>query len=76
MQELLCQKVAGGYSVVECEGEVGNSVMSGCDDFTVETALEDLEFGFSVITSTQKVSHNMCSFLQVTYYEADSHACV
>ena len=25
------------------------------DDFTVETALEDLEFGFTVIKSTQKV---------------------
>ena len=43
--------------MVECEEEEeGRSVVSGGDDFTVETALEDLEFGFSVITSTQKVS--------------------
>ena len=57
-QELLRQKLLGGYSVVECEGEVGKSVVSACDDFTVETALEDLEFGFSITTSTQKVSQS------------------
>ena len=49
-------KSAGGYRVVECECEVGKSVVSAGDDFTVETALEDLEFGFSITTSTQKVS--------------------
>lgn len=30
-------------------------MVSAGDDFTVETALEDLEFGFSVTTSKQKV---------------------
>lgn len=48
--------MAGGYRVVECEGEEGKSVVNAGDDFTVETALEDLEFGFSITTSTQKVS--------------------
>lgn len=43
---------------MECEGEMGKSVVSAGDDFTVETALEDLEFGFSITTSTQKVSHS------------------
>ena len=42
--------------MVECEGVEGKSVVSAGDDFTVETALEDLEFGFSITTSTQKVS--------------------
>ena len=44
--------------MVECEGVEGKSVVSACDDFTVETALEDLEFGFSITTSTQKVSQH------------------
>ena len=39
----------------EVEGE-GSMMTSEVDDFTVETSLEDLEFGFSVISSTQKVS--------------------
>lgn len=47
--------MAGGYQVVECEGEVGRNVVNAGDDFTVETALEDLEFGFSITTSKQKV---------------------
>ena len=45
-----------GYTVVECdEIEGSNNVSYLGDDFTVETALEDLEFGFTVIKSTQKV---------------------
>ena len=56
-QELLSQKMAGGYQAVECEGEVGRNVVNAGDDFTVETALEDLEFGFSITTSKQKVSY-------------------
>lgn len=45
-----------GYSVVECDEIEGSSNVSYLgDDFTVETALEDLEFGFTVIKSTQKV---------------------
>ena len=44
-----------GYTVVECdEIEGSNNVSYLGDDFTVETALEDLEFGFTVIKSTQK----------------------
>ncbi len=30
------------------------------DDFTVQTSLEDLEFGFSVTKSTQKVANTAC----------------
>ena len=48
--------MGGGYQAVECEGEVGRNVVNAGDDFTVETALEDLEFGFSITTSKQKVS--------------------
>ena len=47
-----------GYTVVvnECdEIEGSNNVSYLGDDFTVKTALEDLEFGFTVIKSTQKV---------------------
>jgi len=33
----------------------GSNVSTFGDDFTVATALEDLEFGFSIITSAQKV---------------------
>ena len=40
---------------MECEELQGSNVSTFGDDFTVETALEDLEFGFSVVTSTQKV---------------------
>lgn len=56
-QELRSLKLASGYYEVECEEEEGKSVVSGGDDFTVETALEDLEFGFSIVKSTQKVSY-------------------
>ena len=46
-----------GYTVVECDEIEGSSNVSTMgDDFTVETALEDLEFGFTVIKSTQRVS--------------------
>lgn len=46
-----------GYTVVECdEIEGSNNVSTMGDDFTVETALEDLEFGFTVIKNTQQVS--------------------
>ena len=40
---------------MECEELQGSNVSAFGDDFTVATALEDLEFGFSVVTSTQKV---------------------
>ena len=40
---------------MECEELQGSNVSAFGDDFTVATALEDLEFGFSVITSAQKV---------------------
>ena len=32
-----------------------NVAAAQVDDFTVETSLEDLEFGFSIVKSTQKV---------------------
>ena len=40
---------------MECEELQGSNVSTFGDDFTVATALEDLEFGFSVVTSTEKV---------------------
>ena len=44
------------HYVVECdEIEESNNVSYVGDDFTIETALEDLEFGFIVIKNTQKV---------------------
>ena len=56
MQDLVSVKSLEGYTVVECdEIEGSNNVSYLGDDFTVETALEDLEFGFTVIKSTQKV---------------------
>ena len=51
--------MGGGYQAVECEGEVGRNVVNAGDDFTVETALEDLEFGFSITTSKQKVGNHI-----------------
>ena len=46
-----------GFTVVECDEIEGSSNVSTLgDDFTVETALEDLEFGFTVTQSTQQVS--------------------
>ncbi len=47
-----------GYSVIECEQEHGVSSAvktNPGDTLVVETSLEDLEFGFSVVKSTQKV---------------------
>ena len=49
------------YHLVDCEEEavreldqpMGSHTLG--DSFTVETGLEDLEFGFSVIKNTQKV---------------------
>ena len=56
IQDLVSVKSLEGYTVVECdEIEGSNNVSYLGDDFTVETALEDLEFGFTVIKSTQKV---------------------
>ena len=42
---------------VDCDEVHGESNVAAAevDDFTVETSLEDLEFGFSIIRSTQKV---------------------
>ena len=38
---------------MECEELQESNVSAFGDDFTVATALEDREFGFSVVTSTQ-----------------------
>lgn len=55
-----------GYTVVECdEIEGSGNVSSLGDDFTVETALEDLEFGFTVTKSTQKVINSVVSVLHM-----------
>ena len=54
---MLALKELEGYTQVESEVEQGpNSVMTPTSDvMTVETSLVDLEFGFKVIKSTQKV---------------------
>ncbi len=57
LQDLVSVKTLESFSQVECDeihGE-GNVPAAQVDDFTVETSLEDLEFGFSIIKSTQKV---------------------
>ena len=56
-QDLIAFKAQEGFTVVQCDEIEGSSNVSTLgDDFTVETSLEDLEFGFTVIKSTQKVS--------------------
>lgn len=60
-QKVVLLKELEGYSLVECEQESGSAVRSsGGDSLTVETSLEDIEFGFSVVRSIQKVK---CSIL-------------
>ena len=56
-QELLAIKELEGYRVVECEVEEGCGTVAtpSSDSLTVEASLEDLEFGFSVAKSTEKV---------------------
>jgi hypothetical protein len=56
VQDLLALKDLEGYKLVECEVEEGNNTVSTPtgDALTVETSLEDLEFGFKVVKSTQK----------------------
>ena len=52
-------KEVEGYSVVECEQESGRTPAVSRPDgntLTVETSLEDIEFGFSVVNTIQKVS--------------------
>lgn len=45
------------FSVMEADEIHGmeNVAAAQVDDFTVQTSLEDLEFGFSITKSTQKV---------------------
>ena len=52
-QDLIALKSLENYNLVECEELQGSNVSTFGDDFTVATALEDLEFGFSIITSAQ-----------------------
>ena len=54
-QDLVSLKSLENYRLVECEDQHGSNVTALGDDFTVATALEDLEFGFNVVTNTQKV---------------------
>ena len=52
-------KEVEGYSVIECEQESGRTPAVSRpdgDSLTVETSLEDIEFGFSVVNTVQKVS--------------------
>ncbi len=52
------------YQLLECDEIHGNDNVSACDnDFTVATSLEDLEFGFSIAKSTQKVCVGCVSLL-------------
>ena len=46
---------------MECDEIHGeeNVAAAQVDDFTVQTSLEDLEFGFSVMKSKQKVQEGM-----------------
>ena len=44
-----------GYSLIECEHGLSTMKTPAGDTLVVETSLEDLEFGFSVVKSTQKV---------------------
>lgn len=54
MKDLVSLKSLENYRLVECEDQHGSNVTALGDDFTVATALEDLEFGFNVVTNTQK----------------------
>ena len=53
------------YRLVECEELQGSNVSAFGDDFTVATALEDLEFVFSVVTSTEKVRVQRSSYSDI-----------
>lgn len=57
LQDLLALKELEGFKLLECEEEHGRSTVTtpNGDVLTVETSLEDLEFGFKVVKSTQKV---------------------
>lgn len=54
---MLALKELEGFKLLECEEEHGRSTVTtpNGDVLTVETSLEDLEFGFKVVRSTQKV---------------------
>ena len=55
-KDLLSLKEIEGYTLIECEEHGPSSVTTPSGDIlTVETSLQDLEFGFSVVKSTQKV---------------------
>ena len=56
-QDLIALKQLESYKVLECEELQGSNMAAVGDDFTVATALEDLEFGFSIVQSSQKVCH-------------------
>ena len=43
------------FSLVDCDEIHGEENVTAGDDFTVQTSLEDLEFGFSIVKSTEKV---------------------
>ena len=58
-QDLILFKALHNYQLVQCdeqEEEETGPMVSAADSFTLETSLEDLEFGFGVVSNTQKVS--------------------
>lgn len=54
-QDLVSLKGLESFSLMECEEIHGEENVTAGDDFTVQTSLEDLEFGFSIVRSTEKV---------------------
>ena len=55
LQDLVSVKTLDAFSQIECDEIQGESNVAAAqvDDFTVE--LEDLEFGFTIVKSTQTV---------------------
>lgn len=56
IKDLVLFKALHSYQLVQCDEpeEVDTGSVSVADSFTVETSLEDLEFGFGVVSNTQK----------------------
>ncbi|KAL5505171.1 hypothetical protein EMCRGX_G006563 [Ephydatia muelleri] len=58
IKDLILFKALHNYQLVQCddqeEEDDTGAAMSAADSFTVETSLEDLEFGFGVVSNTQK----------------------
>lgn len=59
IQDLVTLKSLESFTIMDTDEIHGVENVSAAqvDDFTVETSLEDLEFGFNIMKSTQKVSN-------------------